>query len=156
MSGWVESRNYARKAINYICICKCTITITIQTLNIILRGLDLWTVLRTFMSRIGESPSGRYLMSAFPPPLKACPIRPSWQPQDRATHKTNRPRRFRQYLTLWKSNCVKQITSVRAEEEVVLVVGERGGVLSAGAEELTRLKAVMSQVLWGIICEVAW
>lgn len=34
-----------------------------------------------FMSRIGESPSGLYLTSAFSPPsIKSRPILPSWQP----------------------------------------------------------------------------
>lgn len=96
------------------------------------------------MSRIGESPSGLYLMSAFPPPLKAVLYVPLDNPRTGQPIKQTSLAGFRQYLTLWKSNCVQQI---------IFVVG--GGGVSAVLERLTRLKAVTSQVLWGIICEVA-
>lgn len=82
------------KEINYISICNCAITITFRTLNIILWGLDLWTVLGPFMSMIGESPPGLYLMSAFPAlclELSCTSLFAKW---DRATHKTNQPFQF--------------------------------------------------------------
>lgn len=145
--GWVS--NYPQKAINYISICKCTITITIRTLNIILRGLDLWTVLRTFMSRIGESPSGLYLMSAFPPPLKAVLYVPLDSPRTGQPIKQTNLADFSQYLTLWKSNCVQQITSVRAEEGV--------SVSSAWEINVTKSHDVSSALrhyLWS--CSIGW
>lgn len=98
--GW--DLNYTQKAINHTSICKCTITITIRTLNIILRDLDLWTVLKTFMSKIGEGPSGSRWTSAFPPPLK----HHSLQPRTGATYKPYQPCRFYHYLTLWKGKKV--------------------------------------------------
>lgn len=82
------------KAINCISICKCAITITIRMLNIIAWGLDLWTVLGTFMSTIGESPSGLYLCQPFPAlclKLSCTSLLAKW---DKTTHKTNQPFQF--------------------------------------------------------------
>lgn len=70
-------------------------------LNIILWGLDSWTVFGTFMSTIGESPSGLYLMSAFAPLNPCTPLlclklscTSLLAKQRGANHETNQPFQF--------------------------------------------------------------
>lgn len=81
--------------------------------------------------------------------IKSCPIRPSWQPRTGQPIKQTNLADFSQYLTLWKSNCVQQITSVRAEEGV--------SVSSAWEINVTKSHDVSSALrhyLWS--CSIGW